>query len=152
MSSVNKVTLIGNLGSDPEIRRSQAGNPIVTLKIATSEKWKDKSGEKKEKTEWHTVVIFNDRIATYAETYLKKGMKVYLEGQIQTRKWQDKTGADRYSTEIVLQQYKGELQSLSPIESSGQSRQGGVGQAPSNASQSERDIDRRGELDDDVPF
>ncbi len=108
--SVNKVILVGNVGADPEIRRSGSGDPIVNLRIATSESWRDKAtGERKEKTEWHTVVIFNDAAAKVAEQYLRKGSKVYLEGQLQTRKWQDKTGADRYSTEIVLQRYRGEL-------------------------------------------
>jgi single-strand DNA-binding protein len=108
--SVNKVTLIGNLGADPEVRRTQSGDPIVNLRIATSESWRDKtSGERKEKTEWHSVVIFNDQIAKVAEQYLRKGMKVYLEGSLQTRKWQDQTGNDRYSTEVVLQRYRGEL-------------------------------------------
>jgi single-strand DNA-binding protein len=111
--SVNKCILVGHLGADPETRRSGSGDPIVNLRIATSESWRDKAtGERKEKTEWHTVVIFNENIAKVAEQYLKKGSKVYLEGQLQTRKWQDKTGADRYSTEIVLQRYRGELTML----------------------------------------
>ena len=111
--SVNKVILVGNLGADPEIRRLNSGDPVVNIRIATSESWRDKnSGERKEKTEWHNVVIFNDSIAKVAEQYLKKGMKVYVEGQIQTRKWQDQTGNDRYTTEIVLQKFRGELQML----------------------------------------
>lgn len=111
--SVNKVILIGNLGADPEIRRLQSGDPVVTLRIATSESWRDKnSGERKEKTEWHQVVVFNDQIAKVAEQYLRKGMKVYIEGSLQTRKWTDQSGADRYSTEIVLQKFRGELQML----------------------------------------
>ncbi|MDP3896802.1 MAG: single-stranded DNA-binding protein [Mesorhizobium sp.] len=120
--SVNKVILIGNLGADPEIRRLNSGDPVVNLRIATSESWRDKqSGERKEKTEWHQVVIFNDQIAKVAEQYLKKGMKVYLEGQLQTRKW-EKDGVERYTTEIVLQKFRGELQML---DSRGQSEGGG---------------------------
>src|SRR5450755_1640289 len=111
--SVNKVILIGNLGADPEIRRTQDGRPIANLRIATSETWRDKAtGERKEKTEWHRVVIFNEGLCKIAEQYLKKGSKVYLEGQLQTRKWQDQSGADRYSTEVVLQRFRGELQLL----------------------------------------
>jgi single-strand DNA-binding protein len=107
------VILIGNLGKDPEVRRLPSGEPVVNLRIATSESWRDKaSGERKEKTEWHAVVIFNEQIAKVAEQYLKKGMKVYIEGQLQTRKWQDQSGADKYTTEIVLQRYRGELQML----------------------------------------
>lgn len=111
--SVNKVILIGNLGADPEIRRLQSGDPVVNLRIATSESWRDKSsGERKEKTEWHQVVIFNDQLAKVAEQYLRKGMKVYIEGSLQTRKWTDQTGADKYTTEIVIQKFRGELQML----------------------------------------
>jgi single-strand DNA-binding protein len=111
--SVNKVILVGNLGADPEIRRLNSGDPVVNIRIATSESWRDKnSGERKEKTEWHNVVIFNENIAKVAEQYLKKGMKVYVEGQLQTRKWQDQGGADRYTTEIILQKFRGELQML----------------------------------------
>jgi len=110
--SVNKVILVGNLGADPEIRRLNSGDPVVNLRIATSETWRDKnSGERKEKTEWHSVVIFNDNLAKVAEQYLKKGMKVYLEGALQTRKW-EKDGIERYTTEIVLQKFRGELQML----------------------------------------
>ena len=111
--SVNKVILVGNLGADPEIRRLNSGDPVVNLRIATSESWRDKqSGERREKTEWHNVVIFNDNLAKVAEQYLKKGAKVYVEGQLQTRKWQDQTGNDRYTTEVVLQKVRGELQML----------------------------------------
>lgn len=110
--SVNKVILVGNLGADPEIRRLNSGEPVVNIRIATSESWRDKnSGERKEKTEWHSVVIFNDQLAKVAEQYLKKGMKVYVEGQLQTRKW-EKDGVERYTTEIVLQKFRGELQML----------------------------------------
>lgn len=108
--SVNKVILVGNLGRDPEVRRTQSGDPIVNLRIATSETWRDKaSGERKERTEWHSVVIFNENLARVAEQYLRKGSKVYVEGQLQTRKWQDQSGQDRYTTEIVLTRFRGEL-------------------------------------------
>src|SRR5215208_8093468 len=111
--SVNKVILIGNLGKDPEIRRLGSGEPVVNLSLATSESWKDKStGERKEKTEWHRVVIFNENLGKVAEQYLKKGAKVYVEGQLQTRKYTDKDGAEKYSTEVVLQNYRGELTML----------------------------------------
>ncbi len=108
--SVNKVILIGNLGADPEIRRTQDGRPVANLRLATSELWRDKAtGERKEKTEWHRVVIFNENLCKIAEQYLKKGSKVFIEGQLQTRKWQDQSGQDRYSTEVVLQGFRGEL-------------------------------------------
>lgn len=108
--SVNKVILVGNLGRDPESRNLQDGNPVVNLSIATSETWKDKmSGERKERTEWHRVVIFNENLAKIAQQYLRKGSKVYIEGSLQTRKWTDQQGQERYSTEIVLQRFRGEL-------------------------------------------
>jgi len=111
--SVNKVILIGNLGADPEIRRTQDGRPIANLRVATSESWRDKTtGERKEKTEWHRVVIFNEGLCKIVEQYLKKGSKVYLEGALQTRKWQDKDGHDRYSTEVVLQGFNSQLTML----------------------------------------
>ncbi len=111
--SVNKVILVGNLGRDPEIRRTQDGRPIANLRIATSESWKDRnSGERREKTEWHSVVIFNENLCKVAEQYLRKGSKVYIEGQLQTRKWQDQQGQDRYSTEVVLQGFNGQLTML----------------------------------------
>ena len=123
--SVNKVILVGNLGADPEIRRLNSGEPVVNIRIATSESWRDKnSGERKEKTEWHNIVVFNDGIAKVAEQYLKKGMKVYVEGQLQTRKWQDQTGNDKYTTEVVLQKFRGELQML---DARGQGEGGQVG-------------------------
>lgn len=123
--SVNKVILVGNLGADPEIRRLNSGDPVVNLRIATSESWRDKNtGERRDKTEWHNVVIFNDNLAKVAEQYLKKGMKVYLEGQLQTRKWQDQQGQDRYTTEVVLQKFRGELQML---DARGQGEGGQVG-------------------------
>src|SRR6478752_9445561 len=108
--SVNKVILVGNLGRDPEVRRLGNGEPVVNLRVATSESWKDKgTGERKEKTEWHSVVIFNENLGRVAEQYLKKGSKVYIEGQLQTRKWQDQSGVEKYSTEVVLQRFRGEL-------------------------------------------
>jgi single-strand DNA-binding protein len=108
--SVNKVILIGNLGRDPEVRSFQNGGKVVNLRIATSEQWRDKaSGERREKTEWHSVAIFNDGLAKIAEQYLRKGSKVYIEGQLETRKWQDQSGADRYTTEVVIRQYNGAL-------------------------------------------
>ncbi|WP_417691737.1 single-stranded DNA-binding protein [Roseibium sp.] len=111
--SVNKVILVGNLGADPEIRRTQDGRPIANLRIATSETWRDRgSGERRERTEWHRVVIFNEGLCKVAESYLRKGSKVYLEGQLQTRKWQDQSGQDRYSTEIVLQGFNSTLTML----------------------------------------
>jgi single-strand DNA-binding protein len=111
--SINKVILVGNLGADPEIRRTQDGRPIANLRIATSETWRDKnSGERKEKTEWHTVVIFNEGLCKVAESYLKKGSTVYVEGKLQTRKWKDQSGADKYSTEVVLNGFDANLTML----------------------------------------
>ena len=124
--SVNKVILIGNLGADPEIRRTQDGRPVANLRIATSESWKDKTtGERREKTEWHRVVIFNENLCRIAEQYLKKGSKVYLEGALQTRKWQDQSGQDRYSTEVVLQGFRGELTLLDRAGGAGSGGGGG---------------------------
>ncbi|EJF88945.1 single-stranded DNA-binding protein [Bartonella tamiae] len=111
--SVNKVILIGNLGADPEIRRMNSGDQVASLRIATSESWKDRNtGERRERTEWHNIVIFNDNLVKVVEQYVKKGAKIYIEGQLQTRKWQDQNGNDRYTTEVVLQKYRGELQML----------------------------------------
>src|SRR4051794_18770011 len=111
--SVNKVILVGNLGADPEIRRTQDGRPIANLRVATSETWRDKAtGERKEKTEWHRVVIFSEGLCRVAEQYLKKGAKIYIEGQLQTRKWQDQSGQDKYSTEVVLQGFNSVLTML----------------------------------------
>src|SRR6476659_3086697 len=108
--SVNKVILVGNLGRDPETRRLASGDPVVNLRLATSESWKDKmSGERKEKTEWHSVVIYNENLARVAEQYLRKGSKVYVEGQLQTRKWTDNSGVEKYTTEVVLQRFRGEM-------------------------------------------
>lgn len=144
MSSVNKVTLLGNLVADPEVRRTNAGDPIVNMRLATGENWKDKkTGERKERSEYHTVVIFNEGLCTIAERYLKKGSKVYLEGQLQTRKWQDRDGNDRYSTEVVLQRYRGELVLLDKAKASAMDRLQDEGQRMENTP---------ADLDDDIPF
>jgi single-strand DNA-binding protein len=155
--SVNKVILVGNLGADPEVRRSNNGDPIVSLRIATSESWRDKNtGDRREKTEWSTVVIFNDNLAKVAENYLKKGTKVYIEGQLQTRKWQDNSGNDRYSTEIVLQRFRGELQILSSAEGDGGNRGGGGGNRSNNNQRnddrSSSNRSRDDDLDSEIPF
>ncbi|NOT38978.1 MAG: single-stranded DNA-binding protein, partial [Alphaproteobacteria bacterium] len=122
MAGVNKVILVGNLGADPEVRQLPSGEPVVNLRVATSESWRDKnSGERKEKTEWHRVVIFNENLAKVAEKYLHKGSKVYLEGQLQTRKWTNKDGQEQYSTEVVMQKFRGELVMLD-----GRSAEGGA--------------------------
>jgi single-strand DNA-binding protein len=146
--SVNKVILVGNLGKDPEVRRMTSGEPVVNLSIATSESWRDKaSGERKEKTEWHRVVIFNKNLAEVAEKYLKKGAKVYVEGQLQTRKWTDKDGAEKYSTEVVLQNFRGELTMLDGRQGGGEGGGGGrsgAGEAPASF--------QRDEMDDEIPF
>src|SRR6202165_1828758 len=124
--SVNKVILVGNLGKDPEIRRTQDGRPIAHLSVATSDTWRDKAtGERRERTEWHRVVIFNEQICRIAEQYLKKGSKVYLEGQLQTRKWQDQSGQDKYSTEVVLQGFTSQLTMLDSARGGGGCRGGG---------------------------
>ncbi len=144
--SVNKVILVGNLGKDPEVRRMQSGDAVVNLSLATSETWRDKaSGERKEKTEWHRVVIFNKNLAEVAEKYLRKGSKVYVEGALQTRKWTDKDGAEKYSTEIVLQNFRGELTMLdSKGEGGGSRMSSGAGDAPASF--------ERSEMDDEIPF
>jgi single-strand DNA-binding protein len=161
--SVNKVIIVGNLGRDPETRRLPSGEPVVNLRIATSETWRDKAtGERKERTEWHSVVIFNENLAKIAEQYLKKGTKVYIEGQLQTRKWTDQSGAERYSTEVVLQRFRGELTIL---DSKGggagdYADEGGGGRAqPSRGGDFGRSspMERGGGstaqmLDDDIPF
>ncbi|HWD13587.1 single-stranded DNA-binding protein [Pseudochrobactrum sp. sp1633] len=134
--SVNKVILVGNLGADPEIRRLNSGEPVANLRIATSESWRDRqSGERKDKTEWHSVVIFNENLAKVAEQYLKKGAKVYIEGQLQTRKWTDQNGNDKYTTEIVLQKFRGELQML---DSRGEGGSGGGGRFEGGGSGGDR--------------
>ncbi|TPW31317.1 single-stranded DNA-binding protein [Pararhizobium mangrovi] len=158
--SVNKVILVGNLGADPEIRRTQDGRPIANLRIATSESWRDRnSGERRERTEWHRVVIFSEGLCKVAENYLKKGAKVYIEGQLQTRKWQDQSGQDKYSTEIVLQGFNA---TLTMLDGRGE---GGGGGGGSNYSGGDYGSGSGGassgggqsggfsqEMDDDIPF
>jgi len=163
--SVNKVILIGNLGADPEIRRTQDGRPVANLRIATSETWRDKNtGERKEKTEWHRVVVFNEGLCKVIEQYLKKGAKIYIEGALQTRKWQDKDGQDRYSTEVVLQGFNSVLTMLDgrsggassggdfggsdDFGSSGPSGGGGQRRQPAMAGGGGRGND----MDDEIPF
>lgn len=121
--SVNRVILVGNVGADPEIKRLQSGSPIANLRIATSETWRDRSGERKEKTEWHTVICFNEGLCKIIEQYVKKGSKLYVEGSLQTRKWQDQSGNDRYSTEVVLQSFGSTLTLLDSPSSDRQPRQ-----------------------------
>lgn len=159
--SVNKVILIGNLGADPEVRTMGSGGKVVNMRIATSENWTDKaSGERREKTEWHNVVIFNENLARVAEQYLKKGSKVYVEGQLQTRKWQDQSGQDRYTTEIVLQRFRGELTLLdSRGEGGGGGGNFGGGSGGGSGGGGSSGGSRQGsrpsfddDLDDDVPF
>lgn len=143
--SVNKVIIVGNLGRDPEIRSLNSGDKVCNLSVATSESWRDKAtGEKKEKSEWHRVVIFNDNLSTVAEKYLRKGSKVYIEGQLQTRKWTDSSGQEKYSTEIVLQRFRGELQILD-------SKGDGQGQAPAQYGSSQP-APAAADIDDDIPF
>jgi single-strand DNA-binding protein len=145
--SVNKVILVGNLGKDPEVRRLSSGDPVVNLSVATSESWRDKqSGERKEKTEWHRVVIFNENLAKVAEQYLRKGSKVFVEGQLATRKWTDKDGQDKYSTEVVLNRFNGTLVMLD-------GRSGGGGEVGFGGGAREQPASfQRDELDDEIPF
>jgi single-strand DNA-binding protein len=159
--SVNKVILVGNLGADPEIRRTQDGRPIANLRVATSESWRDKtSGERKEKTEWHRVVIFNEGLCRVAEQYLKKGAKIYIEGSLQTRKWQDQSGQDKYSTEIVLQGFNSVLTMLDRAGGGAAGGDdygsGGGNQEFGRSSPMERGRVSAGslneELDDEIPF
>lgn len=156
--SVNKVILVGNLGRDPEIRSMQNGGRVANLSVATSESWKDRqSGERREKTEWHRVVIFNENLLDVAEKYLHKGSKVYIEGQLQTRKWQDQSGADKYSTEIVLQRFRGELQMLDARGEGGGGGGGGMAGEPSggdygDAASGGGAPSGGGDFDDDIPF
>jgi single-strand DNA-binding protein len=163
--SVNKVILIGNLGADPEIRRTQDGRPIANLRVATSESWRDKTtGERREKTEWHRVVIFNEGLCKIVEQYLKKGSKVYLEGALQTRKWQDKEGQDRYSTEVVLQGFNSQLTMLDTkgggAAGASDSSEGDFGdRGPSGGPSAARErkpamagTAKRDDMDDEIPF
>ncbi|TDQ66244.1 single-strand DNA-binding protein [Maritalea mobilis] len=161
--SVNKVILVGNLGADPEVRNTNDGRPIVNLRIATSERWRDKnSGEQRERTEWHRVVIFNEGLCRVAEQYLRKGSTVYIEGQLQTRKWQDQDGNDRYSTEIVLQGFNSTLTMLGGrSDNAGDSNYGGGGgssyggnnnQGGGGRPQANAPAFDAGDMDDDIPF
>ncbi len=160
--SVNKVILVGNLGKDPEIRRTQDGRPIANLSVATSESWRDKAtGERKEKTEWHRVVIFNEGLCKVAEQYLKKGAKVYIEGQLQTRKWTDQSGVEKYSTEVVLQGFNSTLTMLDGRSGGGSfgADEGGGGDfgvgGPSSAPPRRAVAaggGRSSDMDDDIPF
>ena len=157
--SINKVILVGNLGRDPEVRFSQDGNKIVNMSLATSESWTDRSsGERREKTEWHRVVIFNDRLAEVAEKYLNKGSKVYLEGQLQTRKWTGNDGIEKYTTEVVLSRFRGELTMLDSRSGGGGGDYGGGGEpeyvAPdsSGAAGSGQGGGIGDDLDDEIPF
>jgi single-strand DNA-binding protein len=160
--SVNKVILIGNLGKDPEVRRTQDGRPIVNLSVATSDTWRDKAtGERREKTEWHRVVIFNEGLCRVAEQYLKKGMKVYLEGALQTRKWQDQSGQDRYSTEVVLQGFNSQLTMLDRAGGAGGDIGADEGGDFGSSGPSTREKKpalagagggKRGDMDDEIPF
>src|SRR5919202_1639311 len=162
MAGVNKVILVGNLGDDPESRSLNKGGEVVNLRVATSESWKDRDGNKQERTEWHRVVIFNENLGRVAKSYLRKGSKVYLEGQLQTRKWQDQSGQDRYSTEVVLQRFRGELVLLdsrgggggeSDFGGSGAGfESGGFGGSGGGSRQSRPQPAFDSELDDDVPF
>jgi len=155
--SVNKVILVGNLGRDPEIRSTQDGTRVANLSLATSESWRDKNtGERREKTEWHRVVIFNDRLVDVAEKYLRKGSKIYLEGQLQTRKWTDQSGQEKYTTEVVLQRFRGELTMLDSRAAGGESGSyGEPAQEPapqSSGSGGGRAPSSGGDLDDEIPF
>ena len=164
--SVNKVILIGNLGRDPEVRSFQNGGKVVNLRIATSESWKDRtSGERKDRTEWHSVAIFNENLARVAEQYLRKGSKVYVEGQLETRKWQDQSGQDRYTTEIVLRPYRGELTLLDGRDGGGAGGGGGGYGADDRGGYDDRGAPSGGygsssapagrsssDIDDEIPF
>ena len=157
MAGVNKVILVGNLGADPEARSLNNGGEVVNIRVATSEQWKDRDGNRQERTEWHNVVIFNENLGRVAKSYLRKGSKVYLEGQLQTRKWTDQSGNDRYTTEVVLQRFRGELVLLD-------SREGGgsrgafnedfedFGGSSSRPQQRPQPATFDSDLDDDVPF
>ena len=159
MAGVNKVILVGNLGDDPEVRSLNNGGEVVNMRVATSEQWKDRDGNRQERTEWHRVVIFNENLGRVAKSYLRKGSKVYLEGQLQTRKWTDQSGQDRYSTEVVLQRFRGELVLLDRRDAGGAGDDFGdsfggstdLG-ASQRAAQPKPVPAFESELDDDVPF
>ncbi len=148
--SVNKVILIGNLGKDPEVRMTQDGLKIVNLSLATSEQWKDRdTQERKERTEWHRVVIFNEKLAEVADKYLRKGSKIYIEGQLQTRKWTDQNGQERYTTEVVIPRFRGEMTML---DSKGQSGGGPFDSFESSNNSAQEALPSMGEIDDEIPF
>jgi single-strand DNA-binding protein len=157
MAGINKVIILGRLGRDPEVRNFQNGGKVVNLRIATSERYKDREGNQQERTEWHSVAIFNDRLGEVAEKYLRKGSEVYVEGQLETRKWQDQSGQDRYTTEVVLRQYRGELQLIG-----GRGAGGGMddpGEPSGDRAPAARPAQRAGgwdakksDLDDEIPF
>ena len=162
MAGVNKVILVGNLGADPEARSLNNGGEVVNLRVATSESWKDRDGNRQERTEWHQVVIWNENLGRVAKNYLRKGSKVYLEGQLQTRKWQDQNGQDKYTTEVVLQRFRGELVLLDPREGGGGGNYGGgqssggygggSGGGGSQPQSRPQPATFDNDLDDDVPF
>ena len=163
MAGVNKVILVGNLGADPEARSLNNGGEVVNIRVATSESWKDRDGNRQERTEWHNVVIFNENLGRVAKSYLRKGSKVYLEGQLQTRKWQDQSGNDKYTTEIVLQRFRGELVLLDSRGEGGGSGGafggggygddfGGSSSGGSQRQQRPQPAAFDNDLDDDVPF
>ncbi|WP_137124450.1 single-stranded DNA-binding protein [Roseomonas sp. HF4] len=173
MAGVNKAIILGRLGRDPEVRNFQNGGKVVNLRIATSERYKDREGNQQERTEWHSVAIFNEKLGEIAERYLRKGSEVYIEGQIETRKWQDKDGQERYTTEIVLRQFRGELSLVGGRGSGGADEGGGYSERPSSSSSSPPGGGSRGEgggarpgggqrsggwdskktdLDDEIPF
>jgi single-strand DNA-binding protein len=160
--SLNKVMIIGRLGKDPEVRNFQNGGKVVNLRVATSERYKDREGQQQERTEWHSVAIFNERLGEIAERYLRKGSQVYLEGQIETRKWQDQSGQDKYTTEIVLRQFRGEM-TLLDGRGGGGDEMGGEPAAPREASAPRAPArsgaaprggwdNKKSDLDDDIPF
>ena len=160
MAGVNKVILVGNLGADPESRSLNNGGEVVNMRVATSENWKDRDGNRQERTEWHNVVIFNENLGRVAKNYLRKGSKVYLEGQLQTRKWQDQSGNDKYTTEVVLQRFRGELVLLDSRGEGGGGRDfgggeefgGGYSGGGSQRQQRPQPAAFDSDLDDDVPF
>ena len=163
MAGVNKVILVGNLGADPEARSLNNGGEVVNMRVATSEQWKDRDGNRQERTEWHNVVIFNENLGRVAKSYLRKGSKVYLEGQLQTRKWQDQSGNDKYTTEVVLQRFRGELVLLDSRGEGGGSGGsfggggydddfGGSSSGGSQRQQRPQPAAFDSDLDDDVPF
>ena len=152
--SVNKVILVGNVGDDPDIRRLNSGEQVANLRLATSESWRDRtSGERKERTEWHSIVVFNENLVKVVEQYVKKGSKLYVEGQLQTRKWQDQNGADRYTTEVVLQKFRGEIHMLDSRNADGFRNNSPYAEDNSSFSSSDEGLDDFSkDINDEVPF